>query len=55
MFPQALSANARAAVKTELSGNEADSSKRRKKVCSEKTSLICVMFMHSINKISFTE
>jgi hypothetical protein len=36
MFAQVLSAKARAAVKAELSGNEIDSSKQRKKVYSEK-------------------
>jgi hypothetical protein len=41
MFPQALSANARAAVKAESSGSEVDPSKQRKKVYSEKP----VLFM----------
>jgi hypothetical protein len=35
MFPQALLANARVAVKAESSGSEVDSSKQRKKVYSE--------------------
>lgn len=35
MFPQALLANARVAVKVGALGSEVDSSEQRKKVCSE--------------------